>query len=58
MRGNNGIGVGGDVRLRNLGEVRLEAEMMRGEVLAECIRGCSRLMDRVRRRRAGLPAAA
>lgn len=58
MRANNGIGAGGDVRSRNLGEVRLEAEMMRGEVLAECIRGCGRLMNRVRRRRASLPAAA
>lgn len=58
MRTSNPIETRGDPRLRNLGEVRLEAEMMRGEVLAECVRGCSRLMDRMRRRKAGLPAAA
>lgn len=58
MRVSDEMGTRGNPRLRNLGEVRLEAEMMRGEVLAECIRGCGRLMDRVRRRRAGLPTAA
>lgn len=58
MRVSNEIGARGNARLRNLGEVRLEAEMMRGEVLAECIRGCGRLMDRVRRRKAGYPTAA
>lgn len=35
----------------NLGQVRLQADMMRGQVLAECLRGCGRMMDRAARRR-------
>jgi len=56
MRASDRTDARSDPRFRNLGEVRLEAEMMRGEVLAECVRGCGRIMDRVRRRKAGLPA--
>lgn len=35
----------------NLGQVRLQADMMRGQVLAECLRGCGRLVQRAAKRR-------
>jgi hypothetical protein len=35
----------------NLGQLRLQADMMRGQVLAECLRGCGRIVDRATRRR-------
>ncbi len=37
---------------RNLGQLKVEAEMMRGQVLAACLRGCGRLIDRAAKRRA------
>lgn len=57
MRGLNVLNTERPIRTRTLGEIRIEADAMRGQAMAECVRGIKRLCSAGRARRQHARAA-